>query len=179
MQPAVRSTRGFTVIELMITLLIIAILAAIGVPSWRDTIQNNRVTGGTNNLVTALNLARSESVRRSIPVAVCGTDNPNAVPASCNITTTWSNGWIVFTDDTGTAGERDNADVVLQVWPGVGGNVIALASAAFARYDVSGMMTSGNLTFRIGTSGCTGNKVGQTLVSTVGSIRSTKVACPP
>ena len=62
--------RGFTLLELMVTVAVVAILATVGVPSFRDLIQNNRVTTQTNELVTALNFARTEAVKRARAVEV-------------------------------------------------------------------------------------------------------------
>jgi type IV fimbrial biogenesis protein FimT len=62
--------RGFTLLELMVTVAVLAILLTVGVPSFRDLIQNNRVTTQTNELVTALNFARAEAVKRGRSVQV-------------------------------------------------------------------------------------------------------------
>jgi type IV fimbrial biogenesis protein FimT len=55
---------GFTLIELLITIVVLAVLLTLAAPSFRDVIQNNRVTAQANELVSALNLARSEAVKR-------------------------------------------------------------------------------------------------------------------
>lgn len=80
---------GFTLVELMITLTIAGILLTIGVPSFQNMIRNNRTVTNANNLVTALNLARSEAIKRGVPVTVKrkGTTSEN-----------WDSGWDVFTD---------------------------------------------------------------------------------
>lgn len=64
--------RGFTLVELMITIAVAAILLAIAIPGFRDLILRNELTTATNDWVAAVNLARSEAVRRGVPVVVCG-----------------------------------------------------------------------------------------------------------
>jgi type IV fimbrial biogenesis protein FimT len=65
---------GFTLLELMATIAVLAVLAAVGIPSLADLIRENRVTTQTNELVTALNLARMEAVKRARNVEVVVTE---------------------------------------------------------------------------------------------------------
>ena len=64
--------RGFTLLELIVTVLLAAILVTLGVPAFRGMILSNRLTAQTNSLVTVLTLARSEAVRRGSDVWACG-----------------------------------------------------------------------------------------------------------
>ena len=64
-------TAGFTLVELMIAVLILAILMAAAVPSFRDFAANSRTSAASSDLTTALSLARSEAVRRSGTVIAC------------------------------------------------------------------------------------------------------------
>ncbi|NEZ02729.1 prepilin-type N-terminal cleavage/methylation domain-containing protein [Wenzhouxiangella sp. XN201] len=58
-------TGGFTIIELIVAIAVLAILLTIGVPSIQQLIKNNRVTAQTNELVSVINFARNESIRRN------------------------------------------------------------------------------------------------------------------
>jgi type IV fimbrial biogenesis protein FimT len=85
------SSAGFTLVELMITLLVGAILLGIAVPSFRNFVQDSRLTTESNSLVYSLNLARSEAVKSDGSVEVCASTNGT----SCG--GLWASGWIVCT----------------------------------------------------------------------------------
>jgi len=79
-----RQQRGLTLIELMVTLAVVAVTLSIGVPSFQGMASSNRMSSAANSLVGALNVARSEAIKRGARVNVVvksGTD--------------WSNGWKV------------------------------------------------------------------------------------
>lgn len=68
-----KNPRGFTLIELIVTIAILAILLGLAAPSFRDLIENNRTATRTNDLVAALNFARSEAIKRGVDVSLCRT----------------------------------------------------------------------------------------------------------
>jgi len=82
--------QGFTIIELMITLLIAGVLASIAAPSFRNVIQNNRMTTQYNELLASLSVARSESIKRGEDVIALSSNGNN-----------WEDGWTVFVDTDG------------------------------------------------------------------------------
>ncbi|HEV7633266.1 MAG TPA: GspH/FimT family pseudopilin [Steroidobacteraceae bacterium] len=167
-------SQGMTLIELLTAMLVVAILMGLAVPSFREFTQNNRTIAATNELVTALNLARSEALRRATTTVVCASSNQQ----TCSGSTTWTTGWIAF-NDANSNGVVD-ANELLQAWSGVNGGLVASATQDRAAYNAMGMaQLAGNITFRVGAPTCTGLHVGQTVISTIGSVRSTKVACPP
>jgi type IV fimbrial biogenesis protein FimT len=102
---------GFTMIELIVVTSIVGILLAIGAPSYRYVTTANRVASEVNGLVGDLQFARAESIKQGLTVSVCSSTDG----ATCSGSSTWTNGWIVFTD-VGTVGTVDAAtDVVLRV----------------------------------------------------------------
>ncbi|MCB1588313.1 MAG: GspH/FimT family pseudopilin [Xanthomonadales bacterium] len=84
--------RGFTVIELLITLTMLGILVALALPSFREAGLNTASTAQVNDLSTALNLARSEATKQARPVRVSALGGD------------WATGWEVATD-----ADRDGA----------------------------------------------------------------------
>ena len=94
MTDAPDTMRGFTLIELLVTLSVADILVSIAVPNYQTFMMNNRMATQANDLITALNMARSEAVKRSANVRVCA-------GSSCNGTGSWTQGWIVA-DAAGT-----------------------------------------------------------------------------
>lgn len=97
MRPMNKSSRGFTLPELMVVLGIAAAILAIGTPSFRDFQRNNRLTGAANDVLGTLITARAEALRRSNNVSMCTSAKPNADDAVCGDGTSW----IVFEDDNG------------------------------------------------------------------------------
>lgn len=100
---------GFTLLELIITIALAAILLGLAVPSMHTFIQNNRITGQTNELVAALNLARSESVKRGRPAWLCASTNPDDESPTCSGGNDWDDGWLVMAATSG-------GDEVIRVW---------------------------------------------------------------
>jgi type IV fimbrial biogenesis protein FimT len=94
---------GFTLIELIITLVIASVLLGIGVPNFRLFIQNSRITTQSNELIGAITSARSEAIKRNKTVVLCRSGNPTAATPTCAAggSFTWETGWLVFQDANG------------------------------------------------------------------------------
>lgn len=106
---------GFTLVELMVGLAILAVVLGLAVPSFVETIERDRGTAGTGELVNALHTARSEALKRRREVVVC---RRNADGDACSDGTEWTDGWIIATLKPPPAADlNDPEDVTLiQVW---------------------------------------------------------------
>ena len=142
-----KPTNGFTLIELMFTLALAAIVVTLAVPGLRNFIHSNQATSEANALVGALNSARSEAVKRGIPVAVCASSDGS----TCTGNNNWAVGWIVFTDNTGAnKGSRDAGETLLRVGDALASGGTINAGVNHIRYLSSGLTDSaGNVTFNL------------------------------
>jgi len=130
--------QGFTLVELMITLAIAAIILTFAIPGFVNLIKDNRQSTQINGLLNALSIARSESIKLNRPVTVCqSSDGAGCTNAG------WDSGWIVFSD-LNTRGSVDGNDQVLQVFGSLSGQttVVSANFANFITYDSDG--TSNN-----------------------------------
>jgi type IV fimbrial biogenesis protein FimT len=99
----------------MIALSIGSIILGLGVPSFQGVLDNQRMTGATNELVMTLNLAKSEAIKRVKYVTVCKSSNGVSCAAAG---TGWDDGWIVFSNTTvANLGSVDAGDEIIRVYP--------------------------------------------------------------
>lgn len=94
-----QNTGGFTLIELMIAISVLAILLGIAVPSFNDATLSSKLGSYANNLVASASMARSEAIKRNAVVKLCA----SADGASCATTGGWEQGWMVACQTTDNA----------------------------------------------------------------------------
>jgi type IV fimbrial biogenesis protein FimT len=90
---------GFTIYELLITMLVVGIILTIGVPNFSSFTKNSRITATANDLHSSFLLARSEAARSKSNITICASDNPMNPAAACG--GSFDNGWIIFIDLNG------------------------------------------------------------------------------
>jgi type IV fimbrial biogenesis protein FimT len=101
---------GFTLMELMITIAVGAILLVLAVPNFVTALQKDRIGSAADQLYVSLAEARGEAVKRRRSVRVC----PSADSASCRNDGDWSDGWLIFQDDDAD-GSPDASEIIKAV----------------------------------------------------------------
>lgn len=173
-----RDNKGFTILELMVTVAIAGILVAVAMPNFTYTLKSNRLTTINNDLVSALNLARSEAVKRNQQVVV----RKDAAG--------WQNGWQVFVDIDRSAGNDDvfnddgdaatlcesDEDCLLRIYPALPAGNYTLQTnnfTNFVRYTPTGQISlAGGGTFAF----CENNDVAtsrEIIITATGRAQST------
>ena len=164
--------RGFTLIELVVTLAVAGILLGIAIPNFQLFVMNNRMASQANDLITALSMARSEAVKRAANVMVCsGTVCPGAV--------SWTQGWIV----------ADAAGNPIRVQQALGGsstltpgadvaNTITFTSDGRTTIPTAATAASTTLTLCPPAPAPTGVKGRAIQIERTGRTRVSPVACP-
>lgn len=133
--------RGFTIIELLTVLVIVCVLAAVAMPSFRAILINQRLAATTSDLVSALNIARAEAIKQSQIVKV--------TPVNSD----WDKGWKVTPESTTTAlrtFEQLDPSITRDTSLGDGfSNAVTYDSNGFARDAITGKFGgNGCLTFK-------------------------------
>ena len=125
--------RGFTLIELMVTIGILAILTMVAIPSFTSILINYRLTSISNTFLASAQLARSEAIKRNSRVTMC----KSADGTTCVITGGWQQGWILFQDIDNNA-VRDAAEVIVHTESAMPGNFLTTPGDNYISYTASG-----------------------------------------
>lgn len=170
---------GFTLLELVIVISIAMILVSVGIPSYQQVSEQNKLATETNNFLVSLNLARSESVKRSRQVAVCKSADPMASSPACVSSGGWEQGWVVFID-TDRDGVIDTTETVINVQARLNGKVEIAGDTNFSHritFNPSGAAEGNGGDQEGDIKLCNGEK-GRTLsINRVGRVSLSKSTC--
>lgn len=145
--------RGFSIVELVVTLFVLSALAALAIPSITGVVNGGRLTGNANELLVGLQFARSEAIRRNVRTTICASIDG----ATCSNVTPWR-GWVVFVDadndgtvDAGELVRRGNIENPLQVRPSaaITNNRVTFRSDGLA-YAVNNTLLRANIRVCLG-----------------------------
>lgn len=182
-------SRGFTLTELIITVAIVAIVLAIGIPSFQGMMRNNRVAAHTNEFLSSLNLARSEAIKRGWRVVLC----PGNATTGC---AGWGgNEWMVFVDAdangndildeaTDNNGQWDNGEVILRIYQLDDNSTLQNLTfpdpfISFTRDGTTRRINNAPQAGRLFFSLCnTNNQRNEIVINFAGRVRVEQVACP-
>ena len=136
--------RGFTAIELMVVVAILAILAALAAPSFTPLIENWRVRQATGDLQSTLYYARSEAIKRGGGVVLRRNPQNTDGCQEADTTQKWGCGWFVFLDSNSDGSRQASEELLQTVPPPRNLNVMRKPSGNFLRFDRYGM-AGGNM----------------------------------
>lgn len=130
---------GFTLYELMITLLIVGVVLTFGMPNMTAFTQNSRITTTANDLHAAFQVARSEAARSKATITICASDNSMDDDADCQ--GNWDEGFIIFLDLNGDVARAGSDESVLRAHPAMAKGVsLAIANdATYFSYASTGL----------------------------------------
>lgn len=142
---------GFTLIELMVTLSVLAILMALAIPSFQSLMASSNLSAVTNDLMTTLAQARSNAVRRGGRVTVC----KSASGTQCAASGDWEQGWIMFNDDdhSGTSASVSTGEAITFTAPTSASNILIKGNLGYISYAADGQakLMDGTGGFQAGT----------------------------
>ena len=136
--------RGFSLLEALATVGILVIIMTVAIPYYRDTLLSQQLSDTTNHLLTALQLARAEAIKRQTRVAICARARTLCAPSSA-----WHEGWSIVVDDNRDRLLR-NGDLVIRQFaddpPGV--KILSSRNSSIV-FDVDGRSAGSNTTLTV------------------------------
>ena len=145
--PINKRIKGYTLIELLVVTSILGILLSLAVPAFQDTVERASTNSQIKVMLSALNLARSEAIKRGTDVVICA--SPDGIDCDAG---TWSEGWMVFADANGDAdgdsGSVDGGDTIIRVYEQLGANTTLTYTTDMMAYNSLGFgVIGGTQTF--------------------------------
>lgn len=143
---------GFTLIELMVTVTVLALLTTVGLPSLQKMVERSATNEQANTLLQSITLARTEAIKRNAAVTLCSSTSAESGTPSCANQPDWGSGWLVFLDrnDDGDF-SADEADVLIRAQGSFpqGASMKQNGSVNHLIFRATGILHSGRSTFTI------------------------------
>ncbi len=170
-----KHARGVTLIEMVIVLVIIAVLAAVALPNFRESMQSSRISSMNHEFISSVNLVRSEAIKANRGAVMCASTDGNACNAGV-----WNDGWIVWVDQNAN-GVRDINDTVVRHQQALNRVTLTVAGGTpQLRFNARGILVGVPPTFTLMPVDCKPGRENQRTMTVLvsGSIRTSKGACP-
>ena len=116
-----RNQTGFTLYEVLTTMLIVGVVLSLGIPNMQSFRQNSRMTAAANELHSSFHLARTEATRAKTPITICASADSMAVLPTCS--GGLAAGWVIFEDRDGDI-TIDAGEAVLRRFPAVENDIV-------------------------------------------------------
>lgn len=125
---------GFTLLELLVTIAVVAILTVWAVPGFGNMIQESRRAAANNELITTLTYARTIAISRRVPVIVCKSTNATTSTPTCSTSGTdyWDSGWFAYVDNNGNGSFDSGTDEVIRAHESLISGITLRGNTAFA-----------------------------------------------
>lgn len=166
-----KNINGFTLVELLTTICIIGIAAAITIPSLVGLINKNTKDAGREELISALNLARSSAITAGSWATICGSNASNTQCSSSK--SNWNNGWIVFMD-ANRNGLIEPAEKIVSTRESMAGSLSVNTSLSHITFDNQGLADGYKTTFLFCSSSESNDKLIAIKVSNFGRFREAR-----
>ena len=134
-----KAQTGFTLYELLITMVIVGVVMSYGMANLSDFTKNGRMTATANDLHAAFHMARSEAARAKTNITICASADPMGAAADCD--GTWDQGYIVFVDSDGDLLRAGATETILRRHDVIesGVNLRIANAATYFSYGQSGL----------------------------------------
>ncbi len=160
------NAQGFTLVELMVTLAVAAILTVIGIPAYQDLVRRNRLVTTANAVATDLVTAKSEAIRRGRAV------NVSALSGNGD----WTSGWRIWVDQNANGTFDAGTDLELEAHPALAHlEMNATTNVSTVAFNGMAEASTGVVWELCGESGEEGRRLN---LNVTGRLSVTTVTCP-
>jgi type IV fimbrial biogenesis protein FimT len=173
-----RKEAGFSLIELVVALSVLAIISTIALPAFGAMLQGARASSASHLLMTSLATARLRAVNDNAPVTVC----PSTDGRTCRDDSVWSDGWILYQDPGREDQPGTDSAVIQRIYgPGHGLQFRSASGRTRVRFQPTGWASGSNLSIRLCRLGENGF-LGAVIVNNAGRARTERpqgrMPCP-